>query len=138
MADEPRHFVFGATARDFDGEVDFLVCVPASIRDRHTLFDALKQRLLLPEYFGKNWDALSECLRDLSWIKHRRVVLLHSDLPCSDPRERRAYVDVLMEAARDWKPEEDHELVAVFPSDCKEKIDVLLKNEAASGAGGPP
>ena len=39
-----------------------------SLRGIHTperLFDELSRTLDLPDYFGRNWDALDECLRDL-------------------------------------------------------------------------
>lgn len=35
------------------------------IRTPERLFDELSRSLDLPDYFGRNWDALDECLRDL-------------------------------------------------------------------------
>ncbi|MBB5933741.1 barstar family protein [Streptomyces zagrosensis] len=37
------------------------------VRDKATFLDRCARDLDLPEWFGRNWDALDECLRDLSW-----------------------------------------------------------------------
>ena len=63
---------------------DYVARIPPSLNTRERLFDALIHELQLPAYFGENWDALSECLRDLSWIESKRVVILHTDLPPLD------------------------------------------------------
>lgn len=33
-----------------------------------TLFEGFASALRFPEWFGANWDALSDCLTDLSWL----------------------------------------------------------------------
>ncbi len=40
------------------------------------LFAALARALEFPAYFGRNWDAVDECLRDLEWLGANRVVLV--------------------------------------------------------------
>jgi len=35
---------------------------------RPELFDALAAALEFPRWFGRNWDALEDCLTDLSWL----------------------------------------------------------------------
>lgn len=40
-----------------------------AIDGREALFDALSEALSLPAWFGRNWDALSDSLADLSWLE---------------------------------------------------------------------
>src|SRR5690348_1392668 len=105
---------------------DFIAKVPAGLSGLGELFQALRRELHLPDYFGENWDALSDCLRDLSWIKSRRVIILHDDLPRLDTRALTTYLDVLSECTRDWRPGEDHELFAAFPENIRTTIFELI------------
>jgi hypothetical protein len=60
----------------------------ARIRDKAGLLDACSDSLQFPAYFGYNWDALADCLADLSWLPDRgRVVLWdrYGVLAASDP-----------------------------------------------------
>lgn len=38
--------------------------LPPGIADREALFDALAEALSFPDYFGRNWDAVADCLSD--------------------------------------------------------------------------
>ena len=120
-------FVFGEEALGIDEQRDYVARLPASLRDREALFTALQQTLRLPNYFGRNWDALSDCLCDLSWIKQHRVVLLHEDIPQLDPKTLKVYLDVLSECVQDWKPNVVHQLVVVFPEDATNAISDILQ-----------
>ena len=79
--------------------------------------DALMQRVALamafPRWFGANWDALEDCLADLSWSKARGHVLLiegAADLPAD---ERGILLDILASAAANWR-ERGRPFFAVF------------------------
>jgi len=100
---------------DLDPEKDCVARIPADLRSKQELLRALSRELEFPDYFGHNWDALDECLRDFWWIKQRRVVIVHRDVPQLSPDELAIYLDVLRSAIEDWKPGDDHELVVVFP-----------------------
>jgi RNAse (barnase) inhibitor barstar len=105
-----------------DPHADFIARVPSGIADRQALFEALRCGLELPAYFGFNWDALSDCLRDLSWIQSRRVAILHSELPAMSLKEVTKYLEVLSDCVLEWKPGEAHELIIVFPPGAREAI----------------
>ena len=52
-------------------------CDVASVTNDKELFSFLALKLKFPDYFGHNWDALDECLRDLgSWIPAQGYILV--------------------------------------------------------------
>jgi hypothetical protein len=51
------------------------------IRSDRDLFAALRDAFEFPSYFGMNWDAVYECLRDLSWLPDGGHVLLVANAP---------------------------------------------------------
>ncbi len=50
----------------------FIAILPFGINNKNELLDELKKKLMFPEYFGFNWDALSDCLKDFHWIKEKK------------------------------------------------------------------
>lgn len=122
-----QEFVFDSE-EDIVRDNDHVVRLPASIKTPGELFEAYYAQLELPGYFGDNWNALSDCLRDLSWLPQRRAVILHKDVPSLSETDLREYLDVLRQCIGDWQPDEDHELVVVFPADCRDTVMKLLKD----------
>lgn len=120
---------------------DFVLKVPAEIRSKTDLLAVLASAGRFPDYFGGNWDALEDCLRDLSWISNRKVVIVHSDLPLWEtPAECSIYLEVLQTVLAAWTesvkpyvmeppprcPYVDHELRVVFPLETKAAIARLV------------
>ena len=100
---------------------EFVVRLPRNTESKQALLCALNDQLRFP-YFGFNWDALLDCLRDLSWLNPGTLVLVHEAFPVLDERDARTYVQVLKSAAEDWKPNESHRIVVVFPENVRERI----------------
>jgi len=94
---------------------DFVTEIPAGLTSRDDLFKALQDKLKLPNYFGHNWDALQECLEDLSWIKQRRVIIIHRDVPALKQKDIAEYRDVLATSSQHWVSSGEHELLVAFP-----------------------
>lgn len=88
---------------------------------KKALLEALALALRFPGYFGHNWDALEECLRDLSWIEARRVRIVHTVTP-----PFAAYVAVLRAACEAWGEGDPHQLEVVFPSVERRRVEQLL------------
>ncbi len=64
------------------------------------VFGALARQLGFPEWFGRNWDALEDCLGDLSWRAGEGRVLLFRSWPAGD--ELGTLIDVLRSSAEYW------------------------------------
>jgi RNAse (barnase) inhibitor barstar len=64
--------------------------------------DAIGAVLSFPDWYGRNLDALYDCLVDLSWQPHGEHVLVwagHRQLEATDPQGYRAVLAVLDDAA---------------------------------------
>ncbi len=71
------------------------------LQDKATLLAELGRALDFPDYYGANWDALEECLADLSWHEGAvRLLITHADTLADDLREN--LIDVFLQAARTW------------------------------------
>lgn len=118
-----QSFALTSDVETLRGENVRFLEIPSTLANKDALIAWYARALGMPEYFGGNWDAFDECLRDLSWIEERRIVLYHRDLPLSESvADQKIYVDVLVGASRDWKPGEAHELIVAFDPACELKL----------------
>lgn len=137
-------FEYADSPQSIHEQEGFVLRVPTGICLKADLISALASAGRFPDYFGGNWDALLDCLRDLSWIGNRKVVILHSDVPLSDsPSECRTYLEILQTALADWSgtgrlgatepppewPYVEHELRIVFPTEARAAIARLAADE---------
>lgn len=78
----------------------------AACQNKHTLLIRLATQLDFPTDFGRNWDALSDALRDLSWLPTSQGYALLLDgadaLAEQAPADRDTLLDILDEAANSW------------------------------------
>jgi hypothetical protein len=74
-------------------------------RTKRALLDELARLLGFPAHFGRTWDALEDCLTDLSWLPGAgyRLVLLAADrLLARDPAGYATFVALLEDVGRTW------------------------------------
>jgi hypothetical protein len=74
----------------------------AGATSKEALIERIDKALTFPEWFGGNWDALEDCLSDLSWKTAGGYVLLFEGAARLPPVERGTLVDILASAAASW------------------------------------
>jgi RNAse (barnase) inhibitor barstar len=69
-------------------------------------YDELAAVLQFPLYFGRNWDALDECLADLEWLPAEGYVLIFADSPSilksADAKDIEGFLSLLSRSSNDW------------------------------------
>lgn len=98
-----------------------LVLDLTGVGDRQTLMDRCTADLGLPEWFGRNWDSLADCLTDLSWWPaegpgRRLHIRGWQGFADQMPREWRIVKDVLRDAELFWR-DTDTPLTVVLEED---------------------
>lgn len=76
-------------------------------RDKASLLARCAVAFALPDWFGHNWDALQDCLTDLSWAPASagRLVVYEgwTDLAGADPAAHETLIDVFRDAVAYWR-----------------------------------
>lgn len=98
---------------------EHIILIDRELRSKEDLLQALAQKARFPSYFGKNWDALYDCLNDLSWIQESKVVLVQaSGLDHLSDHDIRTYLSILIETARRWAETDEKQFLIVVSPDC--------------------
>jgi hypothetical protein len=106
-------------------EYHYVAVLPSGIQRVEDLLIALYEQLKLPGYFGFNWNALSDCLRDFHWIEEKNIILVHTDLPKIEKAELSIYLEILDECVENWKKDGSRAFTVIFPASCRELIESL-------------
>jgi len=78
--------------------------LPRQVR-RATLFEGFSSALRFPEWFGGNWDALTDCITDLSWLDEKGYLIILRGFTAAFSRESddwNTLADILNDAAIYW------------------------------------
>ncbi len=105
-----------ALRQQTSGDLAWRVIRGGKARTVSRFFDECAAALQFPLYFGENWDALLDCLTDLSWLDSSALVLLlaeaHLLLETATAEDVHRCLQVLEHAARYWnKPAPGENLV---------------------------
>jgi len=74
--------------------------------DEMALVIAIGQAFQFPGYFGRNWNAVDECITDLSWLKANGYVCLLRSATTLSKANQQGYpvlLDVFQTAADTWR-----------------------------------
>lgn len=77
----------------------------ADCDDKDAALAAIGTALAFPDWFGHNWDALSDCLTDLSWCQAPGYVLVFSgsgNLASVAPDDFDTLIEILSQASASW------------------------------------
>lgn len=77
----------------------------AGVVGKDALLERFASALAFPDWFGGNWDALEDCLGDLSWRPQRDRVLLiegFESLASVSHDDFRVLLDLLADVAEHW------------------------------------
>ncbi len=69
------------------------------------LFDEISAAFQFPHYFGENWDALDECLGDLSWLRGRSYLTIVTDAArvlANEAEGFATFVGLLSDVGDEW------------------------------------
>lgn len=75
-------------------------------RGKHALLSACARGFRFPAGFGGNWDALADCLQDLSWLTEPGTVALlrgDADFAVAAPEEHAMLLEILAASAEYWQ-----------------------------------
>ncbi len=93
-----------AIASDSKGTIATRLIRGRKAQTKAQFLDEISAALQFPPDFGENWDALHDCLADLSWIGADAVVLCLADadqLLARAPTELKTLIGVLQSAAKE-------------------------------------
>jgi RNAse (barnase) inhibitor barstar len=86
----------GFVARTLDG---------GRCRTKRTLLDEMARVLAFPSHFGRSWDALEDCLTDLTWLPgtgYRLDIGRADRLLARHPRDYATLIALLEDVGRAW------------------------------------
>ncbi len=83
-----------------DAGLDVVALSFAAVQGKEGLLEKLAEALGFPKWFGGNWDALEDCLADLSWRDAAGHVLIFDHPKAGD--ELGVLIDVLRSSAELW------------------------------------
>lgn len=78
----------------------------ARVNDKEGFLAAIGKALDFPDWYGHNWDALADCLNDMSWLEADGYVLVldHADaFAAASPTDFGTALSILQEASDAWR-----------------------------------
>ena len=74
-------------------------------KNLNEFYDQISKTLLLPDYFSKNLDSLSECLNDLSWIESESIKVIienSSSFLTENSKDKEKVINLMNDVYSEW------------------------------------
>lgn len=126
MTNNNDFFRFIDGSASYDTSEVFFARLDPLISNTDELLRSLYYLLWFPGYFGFNWNALEDCLRDFNWIKEEKIIIVHDALPNISNNDLKIYLEILRDTVLDWYSYEQHTLEVVFQKRDREHITNIL------------
>jgi RNAse (barnase) inhibitor barstar len=105
---------------------------------KDALLDALSEQAQFPAYFGRNWDALVDCLRDRSWCPSAGYAVTLDDADEGAFEDILMLVKILRIVTLDWRSKNIPFYVAISGSaSLGRHISHEIRSEVAESIGLP-
>lgn len=104
LTEEPAEFEAAVRA----AELALFRIDARAARTRSAVLGLISRTLSFPSWFGRNWDALEDCLTDLSWIEGPGLVIVidgFSTYAKADPDGFAILLDIFKSSAEYWRGE---------------------------------
>lgn len=122
-----NRIIFMSKPSEFDMRNSFVAHLPKINGGKH-LFHQLSEKLQFPNYFGRNRDAVNDCLNDFMWIKEKDIIIVHDSSINLDKKNFDIYVEILHNTILSWLSDSEHTLRIIFRTDYKEIVEGIIKN----------
>jgi RNAse (barnase) inhibitor barstar len=75
-----------------------------TLTDKHSFLSAVGRTFNFPDYYGENWDALEECLSDMSW-HNGPIILLIEHTEAIPAALMSTFLEIFDQVAKQWTAE---------------------------------
>lgn len=120
------HFEYFDDKVEIFGGKGLSLRIPRNISSKGKLLDVYAEKIGGREH-PRNWDALTDILRDLSWISEREISIVHRDIPMErDKLACRTYLEIMLFIMDYWEHCSTHKIHIFFPVSKSRAIESLI------------
>ncbi len=83
--------------KDRDSKENEFVINISNITSKESIIESYALQMHC-SYFGRNWDALSECISDFSWISQDYIVIIHSPMDRLKKDVKNIYLEIIFDS----------------------------------------